>query len=76
MKHGILNIQGADCASCVFTIEYNGRKIDGVKDIHVDSNSHEIHVDYQGEKKAVLEGISNIVSKLGYQAQVITDETS
>jgi len=76
MKHGILNIQGADCASCVFTIEYNGRKIDGVKDIHVDVNSHEIHVDYQGEKKAVLESISNIVSKLGYQAQVITDETS
>jgi len=74
MKHGVLNIDGADCASCVFTIEYNGRKIEGVKDIHVDVNSHEIHVDYQGDKKTILEGISNIVNKLGYRAQIISKE--
>lgn len=73
MKHGVLNIEGGDCPSCVFTIEYNGRKINGVKDIHFDVNSNQIHVDYQGNAKAVLQSISGIVRKLGYQAKIVSE---
>lgn len=74
MKHGILSIEGADCASCVFAIEYNGRKLSGVVDVHVDVNSHRIHVDYEDDKNYPLEAISDIVDKLGYKAKIITRE--
>ena len=73
MKHGILSIQGADCPSCIFTIEYNGRKLSGVKDIRVDFNDHKIHVDYRGGKD-ILINIEEIVKKLGYSAKILSDD--
>jgi len=73
MKHGILSVQGAKNPSCVFTIEYNSRKIPGVKDVHVDINCKTIHVDYYGTKK-VLSQIQSIINKLGYNSDVVSKE--
>ena len=74
MNTGILNLEGANCPSCVYTIEHLGRKIDGVEDVMVDVNAKEIRVDYQGDRK-VLDDVSRIVSKLGYSAEVRAAET-
>ena len=74
MKHRVLALKGADCPSCVFTIEYSGRKLKGVEDVYVDISTHKIHVDFQGDDNTVLEGIRNIVRKLGYSAKILTDD--
>jgi copper chaperone CopZ len=66
---GILDVEGAQCPSCVFTIEKLGRKIPGVSVVRVDASRHEIRVDYDGAP-GTLEKIAGIVERLGYSARV------
>lgn len=74
-KHGaqacraVLDVNGATCPSCAYTIERAGRKVPGVGEVRVDVNAHEILVDYDGTPEA-LSGIQAVVSRLGYQAAV------
>jgi copper chaperone CopZ len=68
-RQGILDVRGANCPSCVFTIEKLGRRIAGVFDVRVDVARHEIRVDYDGAPDT-LERIAGIVGRLGYQATV------
>ena len=66
-KRAVLDLQGAHCASCAYTIEHLGRKVSGVKDIRVVTATGEIHVQYDGNP-ASLEGIVEIVKRIGYKA--------
>jgi copper chaperone CopZ len=68
-KTAILDVNGANCASCVYAIEHLGRKIQGVTDIEVDAAHQEIHVRYAGNPGS-LERISEVVRLLGYDAKV------
>lgn len=66
---GVLDVKGAACPSCAFTIERAGRRVAGVREVRVDVNTHEIKVEYDGNPDA-LRGIEAIVSRLGYEAKV------
>jgi P-type Cu+ transporter len=70
-RHGVLDVQGAHCPSCAFTIEKLGRKVPGVTEVRVDVTRHEIRVDYDGAP-GTLERIAGIVARLGYVATVRT----
>ena len=60
---------GANCASCAFAIEHSGRKLKGVNDVYVDAEKKKIYIDYYGDD-TVLKEIQEIVSKLGYSAEI------
>jgi copper chaperone CopZ len=68
-KSAILDVNGANCASCVYAIEHLGRKVEGVSDIRVEPSSREIHVRYAGNPGS-LERIAELVRRLGYDAKV------
>lgn len=68
-KQGILDLHGANCASCAHAVEHNGRKMKGVKNIRVDAGEKKIYVDFDGDE-SVLDKIKEIVSKLGYSAEI------
>ena len=70
-RQGVLDVQGAHCPSCAFTIEKLGRKVPGVTEVRVDVTRHEIRVDYDGAP-GTLENIAGIVGRLGYSATVRT----
>ena len=65
----ILDIEGAHCASCAYTIEHLGRKVDGVNDIRVVTARGEAHVEYDGNTGS-LERIVEIVKRIGYNASI------
>jgi copper chaperone CopZ len=68
-KSAVLDINGANCASCAYAIEHLGRKIQGVSHIKVDAARQEIHVQYAGNPGS-LDRIAEIVRRLGYDATV------
>jgi copper chaperone CopZ len=69
LKRAVIDVDGAHCASCAFTIEHLGRKVDGVKDIRVVTGNGEIHVSFEGNPGS-LERIVQIVKHLGYEASI------
>lgn len=68
LKTEVLEVNGARCASCVYAIEHMGRKVPGVREVRVDPASQEIRVTYSGDE-AALDGIIQIVARLGYEAR-------
>ena len=75
MKTGVLNVTGAHCASCAYTIEHLGRKIRGIKEVRVKTAEQKIVVGYDGEEK-VLDELVKIVQKIGYDAQVVEGDSA
>lgn len=71
-KSAVLELSGGRCASCAYTIEHLGRKVQGVTEVRVDSASGEIRVRYEGNPGS-LERIAQIVRRLGYEARVRWD---
>ena len=69
VKSATMDLKGAHCASCAYTIEHLGRKIKGVKDVHVETGKQEIRVSYDGNPGS-LERIVEIVKYLGYDASI------
>ena len=69
LKNAIMDLNGAHCASCAYTIEHLGRKIQGVEDILVNAGKQEIYVTYDGHTSS-LEKISEVIQRLGYSAAV------
>lgn len=67
MKNIKLDLTGATCASCAYTIEHMGRKIKGIDNIHVDASISKINIEYDGNPD-VIDKVINIVSRLGYKA--------
>jgi Cu+-exporting ATPase len=66
---GVLDVDGAHCPACAFTIEKLGRRVPGVSEVRVDVARHEIRVDFDGNP-GTLERIAAIVGNLGYSATV------
>jgi copper chaperone CopZ len=56
----VLDVEGAHCPSCAFTLEKLGRRVPGVR---------EVRVDYDGAP-GTLERFMAIVVNLGYSATV------
>jgi copper chaperone CopZ len=49
IKKAVLDLEGTNCTSCVYTIEHLGRKVQGVTDIKVNTPNHEIMVEYEDD---------------------------
>ncbi len=66
-----LDLKGAHCSSCVYTIEHAGRKIKGISDIKVDSVRSKIilQLDDKQKKGDPVESVINIVRTIGYEAE-------
>ncbi len=69
IKTAILDLEGAQCASCIYAIEHLGRKVAGVKTIRVAAPQKEIRVEYEGGPES-LEAIAGIVRGIGYEASI------
>ena len=74
-KTAILDVTGANCASCVYAIEHLGTKVQGVLTVRVDAARGEIRVVYGGNPGS-LEQIAEIVRRLGYDAQIRWDSVA
>jgi cation transport ATPase len=74
-KRAIVSLKGADCPSCVYTIEHTGRKVEGVLDIAVSAIDHRVYVTYEGNPGS-LERIAEIVRHIGYDAEIQWDSIS
>ena len=72
-KTAVLDLSGATCGSCVYTIEHVGRKISGISDVFVDVPTQKIYVEYNGDT-TTLDSVVNLVRKLGYDASVRSEE--
>ncbi len=69
----VFDLDGATCPSCAYAIEHLGRKLAGVRDVHVDVNEATVEVDYAGEVESeVLAAIPEIVRRIGYSAGLRT----
>ena len=64
----ILDVDGATCTSCVYTIEHVGKRIHGVHDVYVDRAAQQIQLDYDGNPETV-EKLITIVQRIGYNAR-------
>ena len=69
LTKAVLDLEGAHCASCAYTIEHLGRKVEGVKDIRVVTATGEAHVQYEGNPGS-LERIVEIIRTIGYDASI------
>jgi copper chaperone CopZ len=72
-RKGILDLNGAHCSSCAYTIEHLGRKIKGIEDVRVRTDEQKAYVDYSGSE-TVLDEIAGIVNKIGYSATVVATD--
>ncbi len=66
-KKALIDVDGATCTSCVYTIEHVGAKINGVVDCYVDRNTSQIQLEYDGRDETIDE-IVKLVDKIGYSA--------
>lgn len=69
-----MKLYGANCPSCIYTIEKFGRKIRGVKDIKVNAVSGTIELEYLDDN-SILSGIKSIVNQIGYDVEMPEDKT-
>ena len=70
---GLLDVDGATCTSCVYTIEHVGSKLKGVYECYVDRETSQIQLTYNGEEET-LNHIIELVDKIGYTAVVNTPD--
>lgn len=66
-----MDMDGATCTSCVYTIERVGSKLKGVYECYVDRDSSQIQLVYDGESET-LDRVTELVRKIGYTAVVNT----
>ncbi|MFW6361329.1 MAG: cation transporter [Spirochaetota bacterium] len=69
-----LDLQGATCPSCAYSIEHYGRKLAGVEEIKVDAGLSEVRVDMnihdEAAQDATLHKLIKLVQSLGYDASI------
>ena len=68
-KRALIDVDGATCTSCVYTIEHVGKKLKGVNDCYVDRNTSQIQLSYDGRDET-LDEIVHLVDRIGYNAVV------
>jgi copper chaperone CopZ len=72
-KKALIDVDGATCTSCVYTIEHVGNKLGGVVDCYVDRNTSQIQLEYDGRDETIEE-IVKLVDKIGYNAVLNTKD--
>ncbi len=65
----VLDLDGATCTSCVYTIEKVGRKFNGISDIYVDRATQTINLEYNGDD-GVIDQLVTVVDRIGYTAKL------
>lgn len=69
-----LNLQGATCPSCAYSIEHYGRKLTGVQDIKVEAGLSEVRVDLnihdEEAQDELLNKLIKVVQSMGYDASI------
>lgn len=69
-----LNLTGATCPSCAYTIEHYGRKLAGVEEIKVDAGLSEVRVDLnihdEDTQDELLNKLIKVVRSIGYNASI------
>lgn len=69
-----LQLEGANCPSCAYTIERVGRKLDGVDDVHVETDLEKVKVDFSTDDRALqdatLAQLVKVVQRIGYNATI------
>ena len=69
-----LDLQGATCPSCAYSIEHYGRKLDGVQEIKVDAGLSEVRVDLKiNDEEAqdeLLTKLIKVIQSMGYDASI------
>lgn len=76
MKNAVFDIGHAGCVSCKRAIEHAGRRLEGVDKIEVDISSHCINLAYDEEHDNVKEELKELVSRIGYEAELVSDSPS
>lgn len=66
---GIMDVDGATCTSCVYTIEHVGSKLEGVYQCEVNRKTSQIELLYDGNPET-LDRVKELVSRIGYTAEV------
>lgn len=66
-----MEMMGFGCASCAYTIEKLGKKIDGIDAIKVNLGDNRITVEHHGDKENLAEQISSIVDRIGHDVKLI-----
>ena len=66
-----MDMDGANCTSCVYTIEHVGAKLKGVYEVAVDRSTSQILLVYDGQTDT-LDRVKELVKKIGYNAEVNT----
>ncbi|MBN2628428.1 MAG: heavy-metal-associated domain-containing protein [Spirochaetales bacterium] len=69
-KRATLKLSSMGCVSCKRAIEHGGRHFKEVKDINLDLASGRISVIYEDNGEPVIEKIQNVVSRIGYDAEL------
>ncbi len=70
-QRAVIELYGATCGNCVYTIEHVGRKIKGIEDVHVDTSTGKVYVEYRGENDDPLQKIVSVVERIGYTAEIV-----
>lgn len=69
-----LNLQGATCPSCAYSIEHYGRKLSGIEEIKVEAGLNEVRVDMsihdEASQDEQLNKLIKVVQDLGYDASI------
>ena len=73
MKLAVFDLGHAGCVSCKRAIEHAGRRIKGIDEIEVDIATHSINLTYDENHDNIKEDIKEIVSKIGYEAELVTE---
>jgi cation transport ATPase len=62
----LLDMLGFGCASCAYTIEKMGRKIEGVREIRVNLAEQRIRVVHDGDRAAIIRQLGDVVRRIGH----------
>lgn len=65
-KELLMDMLGFGCASCAYTLEKFGRKVEGVIEIHVSLAEKLVRVTYNGDRAAIVRQLIDIVHRIGH----------
>lgn len=67
----VVKVNGMVCAFCANSIEKKFKKMDEVKDIHVDLDSKQVTISYKDGKSLPEEKVRQIITGSGYSVSSI-----
>ncbi len=69
-----LQLYGANCPSCAYSIERVGKRLSKVQDVHVDTANARVKIVFDSadeqEQKVTLAKLVEVIQRIGYDATV------